>query len=169
MAERVAPPPTGWLAIGHLRRPHGLRGDIFLQLTTDRTDRIVPGAELFGRGRTFVIASSRVAGNGRIIAKLQGVDDRTAAERLTNIELFGEPIDDPSALWVHEMIGATLVDQNGTNRGVCTSVLANPASDLIELDSGALVPSNFITQFADGVITVEVPDGLFEVQLDDDA
>lgn len=168
MAERVASSPEGWLTVGHLRRPHGLRGDIFLQLTTDRTDRADPGTELFGNGRMFVIESSRRAGNGRIIAKLEGVDDRNAAERLTNVELFGAPIDDPDALWVHEMIGASLVDQHGTGHGTCTAVVANPASDLIELDSGALVPSTFVTSFADGVITVDVPDGLFSVQLDDD-
>ena len=168
MSERIAPPPAGWLAVGHLRRPHGLRGDIFVQLTTDRTDRVDPGSELFGRGRMFVVASSRRAGNGRIIAKLEGVDNRNEAERLTNIELFAAPIDDPDALWVHEMIGARLIDQDGTDRGVCTAVVANPASDLIELDSSALVPSNFVTDFTDGVIRVDVPDGLFDVQLDDD-
>lgn len=169
MAERIAPPPAGWLAVGHLRRPHGLRGDIFVQLTTDRTDRVDAGSELFGRGRTFVVESNRRAGNGRIIAKLEGIDDRNAAERLTNIELYAAPIDDPDALWVHEMIGAVLVDQHGTEHGVCTAVVANPAADLIELASGALVPSNFVTSFVDGVIAVDVPEGLFEVQLDPDA
>ncbi len=156
-------PPAGWLSIGHLRRPHGLKGDIFVQLTTDRRDRVAPGAELFGRGERLQVASSRVAGNGRIIARFEQIPDRTAAERYTNIELFGAPIDDPSAFWVHEMIGQRVVDQVGVDRGVCLSVLANPAAELLELDSGALVPSNFITSMNDGVITVDVPDGLFEL------
>jgi 16S rRNA processing protein RimM len=162
-----ATPPPGWLAIGHLRRPHGLRGDIFVQLTTDRTDRVEPGAEVFGAGVFHVIETSRRAGNGRIIAKLHGVDDRTAAERLTNTALFAAPVDDPDALWVHEMIGARVVDQHGVDHGACTAVVANPAADLIEVDTGALVPSTFVTSFADGVISVEVPVGLFAVQLDD--
>ena len=67
----AAAPPDGWLTVGHLRRPHGLRGDIFLQLITDRDDRAAPGTELFGAGRIFTIESSRRAGNGRIIAKLE--------------------------------------------------------------------------------------------------
>ena len=34
-------PPKGWLAVGHLRRPHGLKGEIFVQLTTDRSERVM--------------------------------------------------------------------------------------------------------------------------------
>lgn len=160
-------PPEGWLTVGHLRRPHGLRGDIFVQLTTDRTDRVEPGSRLFGDGREFVVEGHRRAGNGRIIAKLEGVDDRTTAEGLVDIELFAEPIDDPDALWVHELIGARLVDQHGVDHGSCVAVVDNPAADLLELDSGALVPSNFVLSLADGVISVEIPDGLFEAQLAD--
>ena len=165
----TTPPPDGWLSVGHLRRPHGLRGDLFVQLTTDRSDRVQPGSEFFGAGRTFRVESSRRGGNGRIIAKFDGVDDRTAAERLTNTELFAPPIDDPDALWVHELIGARVVDQHDVDHGRCVSVVENPAADLIELEDRTLVPSNFVTSFADGVIRVDVPDGLFEAQLADEA
>ena len=163
---RTSPPPEGWLAVGHLRRPHGLRGDIFVQLTTDRRDRVDVGAKLFARGEFLSVTASRVAGNGRIIARFDLIPDRTAAERWTNAELFAAPIDDPDALWVHELIGQRVVDQDGVDRGVCTGVLANPAAEILELDTGALVPSNFVVATARGVISVDVPDGLFE--LDDD-
>lgn len=158
-----ASPPDGWLAVGHLRRPHGLRGDMYVQLTTDRTDRLAPGATLFAAGRTLTVEASRVAGNGRMIARFDAFDDRTSAERVTNAELFAAPVDDPDALWVHEMIGLPVVDQTGVERGVCVTVLANPAADLLELDSGALVPSNFVTGIVDGRVEVDVPDGLFEL------
>ncbi len=49
---------------------------------------------------------------------------------------------------------------------MCTAVLANPAAEILELDTGALVPSNFVVSMADGVITVDVPDGLFELNDD---
>jgi 16S rRNA processing protein RimM len=48
---------------------------------------------------------------------------------------------------------------------VCVSVLANPAADLLELESGALVPSNFVVSNADGVIVVDAPEGLFDLHL----
>lgn len=160
---RETGPPDGWLAVGHLRRPHGLKGDIFVQLTTDRRERVDVGAELFGRGEMLSVAASRVAGNGRIIARFDQIPDRTTAERWTNVELFAAPIDDPSALWVHELIGQRVVDQHGIDRGVCTSVLENPAAEIIETDSGALIPMNFVVTAVDGTISVDVPDGLFEL------
>jgi 16S rRNA processing protein RimM len=163
---RHAAPPDGWLAVGHLRRPHGLQGDIFVQLTTDRRERVDVGTELFARGEMLSVTASRVAGNGRIIARFDLIPDRTAAERWTNAELFAAPIDDPDALWVHELIGQRVVDQDGVDRGVCTAVLANPAAEILELDNGALVPSNFVVSSADGVISVDVPDGLFELHDD---
>lgn len=163
---RQTQPPDGWLAVGHLRRPHGLKGDIFVQLTTDRRERVDVGAELFGRGQLLSVVASRVAGNGRIIARFDQIPDRTEAEKWTNVELFAAPIDDPSALWVHELIGQRVVDQHGIDRGRCTSVLANPAAEIIETDSAALVPVNFVVTVADGTITVDVPDGLFELNDD---
>ncbi len=161
-----ASPPDGWLSIGHLRRPHGLRGDMYVQLTTDRTDRLAPGATLFASGRTLEVVAARIAGNGRMIARFDAFADRTDAERVTNAELFAAPVDDPDALWVHEMIGLPVVDQLGVERGTCAAVLANPAADLLELDTGALVPSNFVTAIVDGRIEVDVPDGLFELHDD---
>jgi 16S rRNA processing protein RimM len=160
---RRTEPPPGWLSVGHLRRPHGLKGDIFVQLTTDRSDRAQAGSVFFARGQDITVTESRVAGNGRIIARFDAIADRTEAERWINTELFAEPIDDPDALWVHEMIGCVVVDQLGLERGRCVVVLANPAAEILELDTGSLVPTNFVVSVADGIIRVDVPDGLFEL------
>ena len=42
-------------------------------------------------------------------------------------------------------------------------MIENPANDLLELDTGHLVPVTFVTGSADGVITVDTPDGLFDL------
>ncbi len=159
-------PPDGWLSIGHLRRPHGLKGDIFVQLTTDRRERVAPGSQFFARDRLITVASSRVLGNGRIVARFDAFEDRTQADRWINVELFAAPIEDPGTLWVHEMISKRVVDQHGVDHGVCVTVLANPAAELLELDSGALVPSNFVTAVDPDAVHVDVPDGLFDLNDD---
>jgi 16S rRNA processing protein RimM len=41
--------------------------------------------------------------------------------------------------------------------------VANPASDLLELDSGALVPIVFVVDHAEGRVTIDPPDGLFDL------
>lgn len=153
----------GLLEVGHIRRAHGLRGDVFVQLLSDSDVRVATGSELFADGERLVVESSRVASNGRRIVKFSQIPDRTAAEKYANRVLRGRPIDDPDALWVHEMIGCSVIEIDGTTRGVCVAVLANPAADLLELDTGALVPSNFVVSLADETITVDTPDGLFDL------
>jgi 16S rRNA processing protein RimM len=153
----------GLLEVGHIRRAHGLRGDVFVQLISDSDARVAPGAELFADGERLVVESSRLASNGRRVVKFEQISDRTAAEAYANRVLRGRPIDDPDALWVHEMIGKRVVETDGTDHGVCVSVIANPAADLLELDSGALVPSNFVTSVDVDAVRVDTPDGLFEL------
>lgn len=153
----------GLLEVGHIRRAHGLRGDVFVQLLSDSDARVAPGAELFAGDERLIVESSRTASNGRRVVKFTSINDRNAAETYANRVLLGRPLDDPDALWVHEMIGKRVIERDGSDRGVCVSVLANPASDLIELDSGALVPSNFVVSLDADAIVVDTPDGLFDL------
>ncbi len=155
--------PSELLEIGHIRRPHGLRGDVFVQLTSDRVSRLDPGSILYTDDRTLTVLAGRTAANGRHIISFDGIEDRTAAEAFTNQTLYAEPIDDPDELWVHELVGRDVVDQHGVERGSCVAVVANPAADLLELSDGALVPTTFVVSNRDGVITVDVPDGLFDL------
>ena len=41
------------------------------------------------------------------------IDDRAAAQRYTNTPVYAEPLDDPDELWVHELVGTTVVDVAG--------------------------------------------------------
>lgn len=161
----MADQPTERLDVGSIGKAHGLRGDVQVRLTTDRTERLDPGSELHTDDRTLVVGSSRPHQNGWLV-RFEGVDDRDAAEALRGVVLRADPIEDPDTLWIHELIGARIVEADGTDRGVVETVQANPASDLLVLESGALVPLTFVTDFADGVVTVEAPAGLFD--LDDD-
>lgn len=163
---RSTPIPEGFLEVGHIRRAHGLRGDVFVQLVTDRTERLAVGSALSSAQGEVTVESSKLLPNGRWVIKFDQIADRTAAEAWTNVALHAAPIDDGDALWFHELIGSKVVEADGTERGTCTKVLANPAADILELDTGHLVPTTFVVAQVDGVVTVEVPDGLFEL-LDD--
>jgi 16S rRNA processing protein RimM len=158
--------PEGLLEVGRIGRAHGVRGDVFIDLTTDRTERVAVGARLWTRDHWLTITTSNRS-NRRWRVHLDGIDDRSSAEALAGAVLYAEPIDDPDELWIHQLIGATVVEIDGTVRGTCVSVIDNPAADLLELDSGALVPANFVTaadRAADGVVvTIDPPDGLFEL------
>jgi len=149
------------LEVGRVTKAHGLRGEVIVELVTDRVERVAAGAVLQRAGGTLTVERSS-AHQGRWIVQFAGVASREAAEALRGTVLSAEPIDDPDVLWVHDLIGAEVVDAAGTRRGTVVSVIANPASDLLELDGGALVPVRFVTGRDAGVVTVDVPDGLFE-------
>lgn len=134
-----------------------------MSLTSDRDERLVIGAELFDGRAWLRVVSSRPQPQRKWVVQFDGIADRNAAELLTGRQLFAAPVADNEALWVHELIGARVIDAAGIERGVCVSVVDNPAHDILELDSGHLVPVTFVVSLADGVITVAAPDGLFDL------
>jgi 16S rRNA processing protein RimM len=154
-------PPDGVLEIGHIRRAHGLRGQVAVELGTDRVERLTPGARWYARGGWLTVTAA-TPHQGRWLVTFDEISDRTTAQRYTNTAVYAEPLDDPDELWVHELIGATVVEIDGTPRGTCVAVLANPAADLLELDSGALVPVVFVVERSAGRVVIDPPAGLFE-------
>jgi 16S rRNA processing protein RimM len=97
--------------------------------------------------------------------QFEGVPDRTAAERLRGVDLEAEPVDVPGHLWVHELVGATVRDAAGTELGRIAAVESNPASDLLVLESGGLIPIRFLTHHdaVARVVDVDIPEGLLDL------
>ncbi len=96
--------------------------------------------------------------------QFDGIEGRTAAESLRGTELEAEPLDVPGKLWVHELVGATVRDAAGTELGRVAAVEANPASDLLVLEGGGLIPLRFVTEsdIAAGTLMVDIPEGLLD-------
>ena len=146
-------------------RPHGLRGEVIVELWTNRTERLVPGTRLWARrdtpvGERELSVSAATPHHDRWIVSFAGVSDREGAEQLRDAVLLAPPIDDPDSLWVHELIGSDLLDTTGRRRGRIVAVEANPASDLLVLDDGGLVPLRFVVDSRPGAVTAELPEGL---------
>ena len=154
--------PAGLLEIATVGRAHGVRGDVVLHPVTNRLERFDVGSRLVTAAGERAVSRSRFDGN-RWLVGFDGIDDRDAAAALTGTTVFAEPLDDPDELWVHELCGNSVVDQHGSDAGVITNVVANPAADLLELDTGHLVPLTFVVRCEPGAVHVEVPDGLFEL------
>lgn len=169
MAGDTAPTPSGpdLLEVGRIGRAHALRGEVVVALITNVTERLAPGSVLLaGPAKQPLTVEASRPHQQRWIVSFAGVADRTAAEALHGWVLFAEPLaadHDPDALWVHQLIGRRVIDQDGVERGVVEAVQDNPASDLLVLDSGALVPLTFLVDESDpAVLRVDVPAGLFE-------
>lgn len=151
------------LDVGRIAKAHGLRGEVAVLLTTERLERLAPGARLHTARGVLEVASSRPHQGGHLVTFV-GVADRTAAEALRGLVLQAEPLDDADELWVHELVGRAVVEVDGTARGTVTALEVNPASDLLVLDSGALVPLLFVVDDTDPHrLVVDVPEGLFDL------
>lgn len=157
--------PDGLLEIGRLRKAHGVRGQISVELTTDRPERLQAGVRWFARDR-WVTVTSASRHQDRWLVGFEEIGDRAQAQLYTNTPAYAEPLEDEDELWVHDLIGAEVVEADGTVRGRCVAVIANPAADLLELDSAALVPVVFVTEHHPGRVVIEPPAGLFDLDVD---
>ena len=156
------------LEIGQVGRPHGLKGEVVVRLVSNVNDRLAPGSVLECQGRELVVGHARplLAKGGRNfsqwVVQFESVHSREAAQALTGALLRAEPREGAEELWVHRLIGSEVVSVEGERLGTVVSVEANPASDLLVLGSGALVPLRFVVAQESGRVTVDPPAGLLD-------
>ncbi len=136
--------PAGLLSVGRIAKPHGLKGELIVVLTSNRHERVLVGSVLHTtHGRQLTIAAS-AAHQDRWRVRFAEVPDRNAAEALHGTELFAEPLHDPDALWIHELINADVVLPDGSPVGRVVAVESAGASDLVVLDDGRMIPMVFV-------------------------
>ncbi len=151
------------LEVGTIGRAHGTRGEVAVRLITDRTERLDVGSKLSTDERELVVVTSRPH-QDRWLVRFDGVETRSQAEELRGWILRAPALRVTDVLWVHELVGSTVREIDGTDRGIVVAMVANPASDLLELDNGDLVPLTFVVEFVDDVVLVDVPAGLFDLR-----
>lgn len=154
------------LEVGKIVKAHGIKGEVLVALTGDRTERVAKGAVLQTKDGRALVVRTATSHQGKWIVAFEGVATRTEAEALHGQALFAEPIDDPDALFVHDLIGSTVVDATTAEEiGTVESVEANPASDLLVLaGSGHLIPVRFVVdRDAAGRLRVDLPEGLLDL------
>ena len=148
--------------MGRVVRPHGLGGEVVVNFVSNRAERSMPGSVFQTDEGELRIESSRPF-RYRWLVNFAGVHGIAAAERLRDRILRAPPLEDPAALWVHELVGSTVVDNaDGRPLGTVVAVVANPVSDLLELDGGGLVPLRCVVEHGPGRIVVEIPAGLLD-------
>jgi 16S rRNA processing protein RimM len=152
------------LEVGSITRPHGLNCDVVVKLVTTEVARVEPGSLLHTDAGDLVVRTSRPHQKTWVVG-FEGVTTREAADELRGLTLSAEPVVDDDALWVHELIGARVVDNEGVDRGLVEAVQENPASDVLVLDSGALVPLTFVVGWdvRGEQLRIDVPAGLFDL------
>lgn len=156
---------NGYLAIGRIIAPHGIRGEVKVEVLTDFPERFKPGTHVFlGAGtedpeaRPAKIAAARPH-KGGFLVKLDIVPDRNAAELVRNRYLL-IPAADAMPLgehenYLHDLIGLEVETTDGQHLGELREVLFTNANDVYVVRGAAgevLLPA-----IRDVVLQVDLP------------
>ena len=173
-------PPSGepfYLAVGILRRPHGVHGDLLMEVYTDFPERIQPGMKLFLGDAHSPMTLDRVRPhNDGLLVGFKSVDTPEAAGKYRNV-LVSIPAKDRPPLgegeyYHHELIGLRVETDDGAALGLLTEIMVTGANDVYvvtdeaghELLLPAIEPVVLNVDLAAGTIKVHLIPGLVESQ-----
>ena len=136
--------------VGVIERPHGVRGEVAVELRTDEPERrFAPGEVLREDAgtRLFTVLSVRDH-SGRLLIRFAELLDRESAEAARGTVLVAsidpnERPAEPDAFYDRQLIGLRAITPDGTDVGSVEAVLHLPAQDVLEIetvDGTRLVP-----------------------------
>lgn len=127
---------------GRIGAPHGVRGEVRLVSFTDDPEAIAAYPSLcLADGAPVRILALRAQGKG-LVARLDGVGDRNAAEGLTNRELFIDRADlpepeDEDEFYHADLIGLEAREEDGAPAGRIVAIHDFGAGELLEIAPAA--------------------------------
>jgi 16S rRNA processing protein RimM len=122
--------------VGRVGKPHGLDGSFFVESGSEDEARFAVGATLHIDGDPTKVVASKRSGGRRVI-RLDREAPRGAELAVPRSELppLGE-----DEYYEFQLVGLSVEEEGGRPLGRVTSVRPAPANDVLELDSGLLLP-----------------------------
>ena len=166
--------------VGHVARPHGIRGDVIVNPETDFPEaRFAVGAELFvqrnGTVERITVTRTRMQA-GRPVIGLSGVSDMNGALTFAGAEIR-VPVDrltalPPGVYYRHDLVGCQVVTRDGTVVGTVREVEGTMGGSRLVLETPT---GEVLVPLADDIcvsirpserrIVIEPPDGLLELNV----
>ncbi len=160
--------------LGYVSRAHGIGGDVRIERFNEASDVLfdVESFVLRPRGgtetRAFVVHGAREAGKG-ILARLEGVETREAAEALRGHEVLvprsalPEPADDE--VYLFDLVGLD-AREGGQSLGPVTEAIHHPAADCVRVRTtkGTIE----VPLIAPYLVEVDLKDGILVLAHTDD-
>jgi 16S rRNA processing protein RimM len=164
------------VAVGRVLRPHGVRGEVVVEVLSDVPGRFAKGSRLTGvrEGEPPVplaIAAGRTHKSGAVV-RFEGYEDRDRAEELRGLDLevprAEVPEAPPGTYYQYELLGC-LCRNHGEDLGRVAEVVEDGGGVLLIVEGeGRRVPVPFVKEFlrevdvAGGRIDLALPPGLLE-------
>jgi 16S rRNA processing protein RimM len=125
------------VVVGRVGRPHGLAGAFVVDDASEEPQRFAVGTTLVVDGEPAVVEEQKRAG-GRLVIRLDRAVPRGARLELSRDAL--PPPEGEDEYYVFQLVGMSVVEDGGRALGRVQEVVAAPANDVLELDSGAALP-----------------------------
>lgn len=135
--------PDSLILVGTCGRPHGVRGEIKVIPETDDPERLAELEQVFlgpspERTRAHTIEAIRFQPTKRGIAALvmfSGTDSREEADALRGLGVYAPESDLPALaegdVFLHDLIGLSVVTEDGETVGTVQDVLTGGAQNLL--------------------------------------
>ncbi len=164
-----------YLNVGFLRRPHGVRGEIMLEIQTEQPEIFTPEAQFYLSEEylPYTIASSRPHKKG-ILLSFKGIQDRDKVGEFRNTHVYAKISELPDLeddFYDYELIGLEVIeDGTGKSLGKIKEIIKTGANDVYvviqESGSEILLPSIpevvLDIDLAEGQMSVFLLDGLLD-------
>ncbi len=163
--------------VGAVRRPHGIRGEVLVEVLTDNAERFQAGSSLLvigpeGISEMLSVETARPH-RGAVRVRFEGFQDRDQADELRGCRLAvpaAEVAPAPGgAYYQFELLGCVCTDARLGRLGVVSAVREDGGGWILEIDGDGerlLVP--FVRAFLVEIdttekrIALELPEGLVE-------
>ncbi len=162
--------PDGAVAVGRVIRPHGSDGTLRVQPYSDNPARFQVGGILTVAGKNHAISDFRTLPGGYALLRLDGLENIDAVRPLTGQWLVApvEPAPDlpPGEYYHYQLVGLTVVTDQGENLGTLQEVLVTGSNDVyvVTSDTGKEI---LLPAVAHVVKDVDLPAGRMLVHLID--
>jgi 16S rRNA processing protein RimM len=154
------------VSAGRVGRAHGLDGSFYV--THPRIRLLTLGAAVTVAGQTTTIVR-RAGTDQRPIVRLEGIDDRTAAEALRGTELLIGSGDAPALgeeeWWAHELEGCEILDGEQL-LGTVSKLIELPSCEALEVRPAGGGEMVLVPLVKDAIRRVNPAQGRIEVDLE---
>ncbi len=181
--DRDFPKPAGsssagepaFLAVARFRRPHGVRGEVLVEVLTDFPERLQPETVVYAgeTHRRLVIRSQRSHNEGLLLAFV-GLDTPEAVGQFRHQFLYVSSADRPplpeGEYYHHQLLGLSVETDDGRRLGRLTEILETGANDVyvVTPERGGeillpVIPEVVLdVDLAAGRMRVHLPEGLLD-------
>jgi 16S rRNA processing protein RimM len=165
--------PVVYLSVGFIRRPHGIHGELIMDIHTDFPDRLCAGAKVFlgEEHKPAKLASARPHGTSLLVS-FRGLNSPEESGRLRNTWVYVTAADRPplpeGKVYQYQLIGLRVVTDDGRELGSLIEILETGANNVYVVKAAGgkeillpAIPDVILgIDLSDRVIRVHLLDGL---------